>query len=159
MSLTFDSLDRRVIDGRGDDIAVGIDGTEITYARLVERSAAVAGGLRLLGIGPGTAVTVDLDGLDLVISVWALARIHALPMSLRMSSPMSSNHKDDNPRPTAQARMTGDPAVVIIGDERYPLKSIELTGRNDPAGAPRTDPDGYREALLAAYPNVIAPLE
>lgn len=155
MSLTFDSLDRRVIDGRGDDIAVGIDGTEITYARLVERSAAVAGGLRLLGIGAGTAVTVDLDGLDLVISVWALARIHAVPMS----SPMSSNHQDDNPRPTAQARMTGDPAVVIIGDERYPLKSIELTGRNDPAGAPRTDPDGYREALLAAYPHVIAPLE
>src|SRR5699024_8650358 len=103
VSLTFDSLDRRVIDGRGDDIAVGIDGTEITYARLVERSAAVAGGLRLLGIGAGTAVTVDLDGLDLVISVWALARIHAVPMS----SPMSSNHQDDNPRPTAQARMTG----------------------------------------------------
>src|SRR5699024_1450432 len=128
----------RVIDGRGDDIAVGIDGTEITYARLVERSAAVAGGLRLLGIGAGTAVTVDLDGLDLVISVWALARIHAVPMS----SPMSSNHQDDNPRPTAQARMTGDPAVVIIGDERYPLKNIELTGRNDPAGAPRTDSDG-----------------
>lgn len=155
MSLTFDALDRRVIDGRGDDVAVGIDGTEITYARLVERSAAVAGGLRLLGIGPGTAVTVDLEGLDLVISVWALARIHVLPMSSRMSS----SHQDDNPRPTAQARITGDPAVVIIGDDRYPLLSIELTGRNDPAAAPRTDPDGYREALLAAYPHIIAPLD
>jgi len=159
VSLTFDSLDRRVIDGRGDDVAVGIDGTEITYARLVERSAAVAGGLRLLGIGPGSAVTVDLEGLDLVISVWALARIHVLPMSSPMPSPMSSSHQDDNPRPTAQARITGDPAVVIIGDDRYPLLSIELTGRNDPAAAPRTDPDGYREALLAAYPHIIAPLD
>lgn len=146
MSLTFDTLDRRVIDGHGNDVAAGVDGDEITYAQLVERSAALAGGLRLLGIGAGTVVTVDLDGMKLVVTVWALARLHALPVTATAQTTEPPS-----------AHITGDPAAVIVGDDSYPLTTIELTGRNDPAPAPRSDPQGYRETLQATYPDIVAP--
>lgn len=129
-------LDRQVIDGRADETAAVADEGQLTYAQLVERSAAVAGGLKMLGVRAESTVSVKTAGLDRIIVLWAIARIHAEPAI--------------NGRWT----VSGEPATVSTNDNDVLLTTVEHTGRHDPAPAPRTDPPGYADRLTGAHPDV-----
>lgn len=63
-ALSFAMLDRHVVDGRSDEIACTDTTGSLTFARLLERSAALAGGLVVLGIRPGDGVELDLPTGD-----------------------------------------------------------------------------------------------
>jgi propionyl-CoA synthetase len=75
----FDALDRHVIGGAADRIALTAPGESFTYARLLEEVAAFAGVLRHCGVVPGDRVVVALPAVpEAVIAVLAGARIGAV---------------------------------------------------------------------------------
>jgi hypothetical protein len=79
-ALSFNMLDRHVVDGRSEQVACTDATGSLTFARLLERSAALAGGLVVLGLRPGDGVKFDLPGgNERVIAVCALIRLGAVP--------------------------------------------------------------------------------
>ena len=75
----FDALDRHVIGGAADRVAVTAPGQSFTYARLLEEVAAFGGVLRHCGIAPGDRVVVALPAVpEAVVAVLATARIGAV---------------------------------------------------------------------------------
>lgn len=74
----FDALDRHVIGGAADRVALTAPGESFTYARLLEEVAAFGGVLRHCGIAPGDRVVVALPAVpEAVVAVLACARIGA----------------------------------------------------------------------------------
>ncbi len=74
----FDALDRHVIGGAADRVALTAPGESFTYARLLEEVAAFGGVLRHCGVLPGDRVLVALPAVpEAVIAVLAGARIGA----------------------------------------------------------------------------------
>ncbi len=74
----FDALDRHVIGGAADRVALTAPGESFTYARLLEEVAAFGGVLRHCGIRPGDRVLVALPAVpEAVVAVLAAARIGA----------------------------------------------------------------------------------
>jgi len=74
----FDALDRHVIGGHADRVAVRSPGREWTCAQLLEEVAAFGGVLRHCGVSAGDRVVVVLPpGLEAVVAVLACARIGA----------------------------------------------------------------------------------
>ncbi len=137
-SLGFDLLDRHVVAGRADATAVGT----LTYARLLERSAAVAAGLRVLGVQPGDEVAVRLDGEDRVVVVAACIRLGALPGD-------AGAHV---------VSLDDGTATVTVGDEVHPLDLVRRAGSGDPATALADDAPGYRDQVLGRVGDVVTPL-
>lgn len=74
----FEALDRHVIGGAADRVALTAPGETFTYARLLEEVAAFGGVLRHCGIVPGDRVLVALPAVpEAVVAVLACARIGA----------------------------------------------------------------------------------
>ena len=143
MALGFEILDRHVVAGRSDDIACADPSGSLTFARLLERSAALAGGFRVLGIGAGDGVRVDLPvGNERVVVVCAIVRLGALPV------------------PDAAARILSIDGVgrIRIDDNDIELTLVERAGRSDPHPAPKADPPGYAEAITDVYGEIVGPL-
>ncbi|MDC5697941.1 propionyl-CoA synthetase, partial [Intrasporangium calvum] len=85
LNVCHNALDRHVADGRGDQPAIHYDspvtGTKetITYAALLARVRAVAGGLRGLGVDKGDRVVIYMPMVpEAVIAMLACARIGAI---------------------------------------------------------------------------------
>jgi hypothetical protein len=131
-SLAFSMLDRHVIDGRGDDLACSLDDGALSFAQLLERSAALAGSLRLLGVETGHDVAVRVDGVDRVVALCACVRIAALPAA--------------------------EGAVAVEPDGELSIDVMTKAGRNDPVPSLAEDPPGYADAVRAAHPDVVEPL-
>ncbi len=137
-SLAFDLLDRHVVAGGADDPATAT----LTFARLLERSAALGSGLRILGVQPGQEVGVQVTGDDRVVAVCACIRIGAVP--------------------------GGDGAVVVAdgaegpvvraGSDEHPMELVRQAGSGDAAMALADDADGYRDAVLRHAADVVEPL-
>jgi acyl-coenzyme A synthetase/AMP-(fatty) acid ligase len=143
MALGFELVDRHVVAGRADDIACTDASGSLTFARLLERSAALAGGFRVLGIGPGDAVHVDLPvGNDRVVVACAVIRLLALPASSG----------------AAVIRSVDGVATVFVDDDDVELTLVERTGRSDPHPAPKADPAGYVEAVTEVFGDIVGPL-
>lgn len=141
-SLGFAILDRHVISGRADDVAVPGE-RPLTFARLLEQAAAVAGGLRALGVEPGRAVHVDLPtSADRVVVVCACVRLGAVPQ------------ESGSPR----VHRVDDATVVTTEIETMDLVTLRRAGATDPAGSLSKDPDGFGEAVLAQVADVVTPL-
>ena len=141
-SLVFRILDRQVISGLADDIAVADARGSVSYAQLLHESACIAAGLHHMGVEAGTSVVLDqLHGRDLVTSVLACARIGAVPAA------------------TADFRLTGVPPVLHAPTTEVTWDLLDKAGRTEPATAPEHDPDGYEEAVRAAYPDLVDTLE
>lgn len=141
-SLVFRILDRQVIAGLADDIAVADARGSVSYAQLLHESACIAAGLHHMGIEPGTAVVLDgLHGRDLVTSVLACARIGAVPAE------------------TGSFRLVGSPPVLHAPDTEVSWDVLDKAGRTEPHTAPEHDPEGYEDTLRAAYGPIIETLE
>ena len=141
-ALSFELLDRHVIAGRHDDVACSDASGSLTYATLLERSAALAGGLQVLGIRTGESVRIDLPaGNDRVIAVCAVIRLGALP--------------DDAGTPIG---VVGGVPSVHINDSDIELSLVERAGRADPKSAGTVDPPGYAESVADTFGDIVGPL-
>jgi propionyl-CoA synthetase len=85
LNVCFNALDRHVAAGRGDQAAIHYDSpvtgskATLTYAVLLERVRAVAGGLRGLGVAKGDRVVIYMPMVpEAVIAMLACARIGAV---------------------------------------------------------------------------------
>lgn len=154
-SLGFAMLDRHVVAGRADDLAVDVDGATLTFARLLEHSAALAGGLKVLGVGEGDLVVVDLPpGPDRVTAVCACLRLGALPG--RTGRPGGSTGPQAGTG--VQVRHVDGVSVVTAGADRIDLVTVRRAGTSDPAVALPGDVEGFGEQAEACAPDVVLPL-
>jgi benzoate-CoA ligase family protein len=78
-----DLLDRHVIEGRGDRIAVIDDGGPTTYAELAAYASAAAGALAEMGVVPEQRVAlVMLDSADWIATFLGAIKLGAVPVPL-----------------------------------------------------------------------------
>lgn len=87
LNLCFNALDRHVVRGRADEVAVRVDRmtagrTERTFAQLLEDVAAFGGVLRAFGVAPGERVLsrlpMGLPGLVAALAVTRIGAVHVL---------------------------------------------------------------------------------
>jgi hypothetical protein len=141
-SLVFRVLDRQVIAGLADDIAVSDARGTVSYAQLLHESACIAAGLHHMGVDAGTPIVLDqLHGRDLVTSVLACARIGAVPAE------------------AGSFRLVGSPPVLHAPDTEVAWDVLDKAGRTDPHTAPEHDAEGYEDRLRTAYPGIVDTLE
>ncbi len=139
-SLGFDLLDRHVVDGRGDDIACTDDTGAFTFAQLLERSAALAGGLRAIGVDAGDEVAVQVEPGNLQVQiVCACVRLGAVP------------GETGNVRVVEES---GDVTVRWTG-EQLDLALVAKAGKTDPAPSLPSDSPGYRDRVSQTFADVI----
>lgn len=139
-SLGFDLLDRHVVDGRGDDVACTDATGTLTIARLLERAAALAGGLGVLGVVPGDAVAVTVEPGNLqVVIVCACIRLGAVPGE------------------AGGTRITDDDGTVMLHleDHAVDLAVVAKAGRVDPAPSRKTDPPDYRSQVRTTFAAIV----
>ncbi len=142
-ALSFEMLDRHVVAGRGDHIACTDAAGSLTFARLLERSAALAGGLAVLGIRPGDGVELDLPtGNERVIAVCALIRLGGLPAT----------------GTETRIAVVDGAGSVRINDNGIELSLVERAGRSDPLPAGTVDEPGYADALTDVFGDIVGPL-
>jgi acyl-coenzyme A synthetase/AMP-(fatty) acid ligase len=142
-ALSFEMLDRHVVAGHSERIACTDATGSLTFARLLERSAALAGGLVVLGIRPGDGVELDLPaGNERVIAVCALIRLGALPAS------------------GTEARISAVDGAwsVRVNDDEIELSLVERAGRSDPLPAGTVDEPGYADAVTDVFGDIVGPL-
>ncbi len=142
-SLGFDLLDRHVVDGRGDDIACTDASGTLTFAQLLGRVAALAGGLRALGVAAGDEVAVLVGpGNARVELVCACARLGAVPGE------------------QGEVRIvdSADGVTAHAAGEGVALSLVLSAGKTDPAASLPSDPPGYADRVRAAFEDVIEPL-
>ena len=139
LNLCFNALDRHVVRGLADEVAIRVDRltagrTEHTFARLLEDVAAFGGVLRAFGVGPGERVLSRLPmGADGLVAALATARVGAVHV---VSEPY------DDP---AAALATHRPAVVLAEGTDSPLAdALAAAGSRPDAVVWRGDlPDGH----------------
>jgi len=85
LNTCFNAVDRHVLAGHGDRIAVQYDSpvtgtaTHVTYAELLTKVAALAGGLRDLGVNKGDRVVIYMPMIpEAVVAMLACARLGAV---------------------------------------------------------------------------------
>jgi acyl-coenzyme A synthetase/AMP-(fatty) acid ligase len=142
-ALSFEMLDRHVVAGRSDSVACTDATGSLTFARLLERSAALAGGLVVLGIRPGDGVGLDLPvGNERVIAVCALIRIGTLPAT----------------GTEVRIGVVDGVGSVRINDNDIELSLVERAGRSDPVPAGTSDEPGYADVIADAFGEIVGPL-
>lgn len=138
LNLCFNALDRHVVRGWADEVALRVDRytadrTEHTFARLLEEVAAFGGVLRAFGVGPGERVLSRLPmGLHGLVVALAAARLGAVHVG--------SERYDDPAAPLATHR----PAVVLAdGSDSLLAEALGASGGSTRAAVWTGDlPDG-----------------
>jgi benzoate-CoA ligase len=105
-----DLLDRHVLEGRGDRIAVIDDDGHYTYRDLAARADRAAGALRDLGVQPEQRVAlVLLDGIDFPAAFLGAIKLGAVPVPLNtMLTPEDYTYMlRDSPSGTSCGRPRG----------------------------------------------------
>ena len=142
-ALSFEMLDRHVVAGRSDTIACTDATGSLTFARLLERSAALAGGLMVLGIRPGDGVELDLPtGNERIVAICAIIRLGALPAT----------------GTEARIALVDGVGSVHINENDVELLLVERAGRLEPLPAGTVDPPGYAEAVTDTFGDIVGPL-
>jgi propionyl-CoA synthetase len=170
LNLCFNALDRHVVHGLADEVAVRVDRvtagrTERTFAQLLEDVAAFGGVLRAFGVTPGERVLSRLPmGLPGLVAALAAARVGAAYVLVEEYA--------DPVAPLAAHR----PAVVLAEGRDSPLVDAlaaadeqprAVVWRGDPPQghdlewdvlmrAGRTDPAAVAEVPVGAEAFVVA---
>ncbi|EFQ83169.1 hypothetical protein HMPREF0063_12378 [Aeromicrobium marinum DSM 15272] len=143
-SLAFRLLDVHVIHGRADDRAVQHPDLTRSFAELLHESASLAGGLRMMGLGPEDVLVLRSPSVQVrVVTVLACIRLGA-------------HVEDDAVSP--HAVVEGDPAQVVLGDAAESWAVLLKAGRGDPAEAAPTDPPGYAARVAEQHADLVEPL-
>ena len=135
LNTCFNALDRHVIAGRADQAALIYDSPvtgaqeTITYAVLLERVAAFAGALRLLGVDKGDRVVIYLPMVpQAVVAMLACARlgaVHSVVFGGFAPAELAVRLDDARPRVVVTASCGVEPTRVV---EYKPMldRAIEL---------------------------------
>ena len=137
----FDALDRHVIGGDADRVALRVPGRDWTSAQLLEEVAAFGGVLRHCGVRAGDRVVVALPpGLEAVIAVLACARIGATHVLgggtgtvLVTASTESAALAGAHAEVVLVKQVPGQEAELRDGRD-YDWDVVMRAGRTDPAG-------------------------
>ena len=128
LNACYNALDIHVIRGRADEVALSIDGTEHSFARMLTEVAACAGVLQAFGVGLGDRVTVGfLPPSTAVTAVLAAARVGALAR-YDNSAGAAGSVRVGRSTGTADGTIT----FAVDGDE-VPWDVAMRAGRTDPA--------------------------
>lgn len=139
-SLGFELLDRHVVDGRADEVAIVMPDSQLRYAELLERVAALGGVLVQMGVQCGEHVAVDLLGSHReVVAVLACIRLGALPGAVG-----DIRIHDD-----------GDGTRISTLTDTFEWAAAMKAGANDPAATLEQDSAGYRQAVQSSYGEVV----
>ncbi|QSR31840.1 hypothetical protein CFI00_15255 [Nocardioides sp. S5] len=125
LNACYVALDLPVIRGRADDVALVIDGTDHTFARLLTEVAACAGVLRAFGVEVGDEVALGrLPAETAVVAALAVARVGGVASY------------DESPSPSAKVRLSATAAGVVLaaGGDEVAWDVAMRAGRTDPAG-------------------------
>jgi len=139
LNLCYNALDRHVIGGAATSPALVTGLATIDFATLLERVAALAGALRVLGVQPGVLVRVELeDPADEVLAGLACARLGAVHGDV--AAPVVLVTSRDVDEPTARVRLLRGPAP------RDPERDVDWAvavkaGREEPAPCAELRPD------------------
>ena len=142
-SLGFDLLDRHVVHGRGEDVACSDSTGTLSFARLLEQVAALAGGLRAVGLGAGDEVEVRVAPDNL--------RVQVVCACIRLGA-VSAERGDVRIIEGAAG------ATVHTVDDEFDLSLVLRVGKTDPAPSLAYDQPGYRERVSEAFGDVIEAL-
>ncbi len=135
LNACYNALDRHVIRGRAEDVALVLDARSWTYADLLTEVGALAGALRAFGTAAGDRIAVSpLPSLEGVVVTLAAARLGAVV-----------EHVDDLAPHVAAAKVlvsgtdpaldTGDVPVLTVDDStELSWTMVMRAGRTDPAG-------------------------
>ncbi|WP_406484736.1 amino acid adenylation domain-containing protein [Streptomyces sp. NBC_01563] len=140
----------RAADRDPQRVALVADGSALTFARLQERSRAVAGVLAARGIGPETAVGLAIPrSLDSIVALFAVLRVGAAYV------PLELDHPDER---IAAIVADARPEVILTVSAVSPRLSGDLIelDRPLPAADPYVtfapdDPDRLRHPAYTIY--------
>jgi len=139
-SLGFDLLDRHVVHGRGGEVACSDSTGTLSYAELLAQVAALAGGLRAVGLSAGDEVEVRVESGNLrVQAVCACIRLGAVP----------------GERGDVRIVEGAAGATVHTVDDEFDLSLVLRVGKTEPAPSLASDEPGYRERVSDAFGDVI----
>ena len=125
LNACYIALDLPVIRGRADEVALVIDGTDHTFARVLTEVAACAGVLRAFGVEVGDEVSLGpLPAETAVVAALAVARVGAVASY------------DESPSTSAKVRLAATEAgvVLVAGGDEVAWDVAMRAGRTDPAG-------------------------
>lgn len=145
LNACYVALDLPVIRGRADEVALVLDGTDHTFARLLTEVAACAGALRAFGVEVGDEVALGpLPRQTAVVAALAVARVGGVASY------------DESPSPSAKVRLLATEAgvVLVAGGDEVPWDVAMRAGRTDPAGC--ADVPG--DAVLARRGDQVLPV-
>lgn len=152
LNACFNALDRHVVHGRADDLAVVAD-RDYSYARLLTEVAALAGALRAFDLSLGHEVLVSgLPPLEHVLATLACARLGLVVHDTAPPAPAMALLGTLPPGPVGEA-----PVITADASGDLTWDTAMTAGRTDPAAcadvpadAPLRVVDG-RPVPLAAH--------
>lgn len=127
--LAFDATDHHVIFGKGEHICFVNDQKSVTYAEFLSHTAAIAGGMRTLGL---TRESVNLN----LANQWE--RLSVLVALLRLGLV---------PNEDSAVVFSDEPAQLHLPTDIIDLVTIIQIGRVDPEPAPATPDEHLLEQL------------
>jgi propionyl-CoA synthetase len=123
LNTCYNALDRHVVAGRGEQPALvydsGVTGARetFTYARLLERVAGFAGGLRALGVGKGDRVLIYMPMVpQAAVAMLATARlgaVHSVVFGGFAASELAARIDDAKPTVVVAASCGIEPTRVV----------------------------------------------
>ena len=141
LNACYNALDRHVIRGQAETVAVQLDGRDWTYADLLAEVGAFAGALRAFGVGPSQGVLVGpLPGHHEVVASLAVARVGAVRWYAEASADAVTSVVDRaGPRVAVLTTSVdvdlGDLPVITVDDStELSWATVMRAGRTDPAG-------------------------
>jgi AMP-binding enzyme len=166
LNACYNALDRHVIRGHADDVALRVDTRAWTYAELLTEVGAMAGVLRAFGTRPGDTVGVSrLPAPEGVVVTLATSRVGAVVHHADDLAPLVPAAKV-LVAATDPALETGDVPVVTVDDStELSWATVMRAGRTDPAGCADLPGDavlaragGLELAVLAALEDGDVPV-
>ncbi|MFL5927700.1 MAG: benzoate-CoA ligase family protein [Gaiellaceae bacterium] len=156
-------LDRWVLDGHGDRIALRERGASVTYSQLLDRVSAAAAGLRSLGVRPEERVLLVLfDSIEFAVTFLAAMRLGAIPLPLNPLLPardLGLAASDSRARVAVFSAQRAD-ALADLASGAPELADVVIVGEGDDQPPSTIRMHGWEETMSAGtHPRAFASWE